>query len=75
MVASYIICFVCGFLLDKLRLFPLLLGMVLGLMIKSLLDDTMLSHMRDQLYTAAGRVFPTPSFHHELGDHIFIIPE
>ncbi len=69
MATPYIMCFMGGFLLDKLRLFPLLMGIVLGIILKSLLDDAVLYRVRDQLYAAAGRVVPTSTTPHKHMEH------
>jgi hypothetical protein len=39
MLNLYIICFAAGFLLDKLRVFPFILGLIVGLVMKALIDS------------------------------------
>ena len=55
-MTSCIVFFVLGFLTDKLRLFPLVMGLVLGVLLKSMLDDCVLTSIKDQVSTMIFRV-------------------
>jgi hypothetical protein len=61
-MALYLVFFVLGFLMDKLRIFPLLLGIVLGIVLKSLVGTQGIESLRDlptagtQLYNRAAEL-------------------
>ena len=55
-MTSCIVFFILGFLTDKLRLFPLVMGLVLGVLLKSMLDDCVLTSIKDQVSTMIFRV-------------------
>ncbi len=50
-MTSCIVFFILGFLTDKLRLFPLVMGLVLGVLLKSMLDDCVFTSIKDQVST------------------------
>jgi multisubunit Na+/H+ antiporter MnhE subunit len=39
LVNVYILCFAAGFLLDKFRIFPFIIGVIVGLVLKTLVDN------------------------------------
>ena len=43
----YLLFFATGFLLDKLRIFPFILGIVIGTVIKSMVDNNILFDRED----------------------------
>ena len=58
-MTSCIVFFILGFLTDKLRLFPLVMGLVLGVLLKSMLDESVLTSIKDQVSTMIFRVGTT----------------
>jgi hypothetical protein len=54
----YLLCFGAGFLLDKLRFIPFIIGLLTGILLKTLVDNKMLFSNADinqkmnQLYTS-----------------------
>ncbi len=50
--------FILGFLTDKLRVFPLVMGILLGLVIRSVLDEGTLRNVRSQIGSAVDSILP-----------------
>ena len=70
-MSAYIVVFLLGFLTDKIRLFPFILGVVLGIVLKTLLEKTSFSDVHTRAYEQARSFYehygaaetPTPTMY------------
>ena len=64
-MTSYAACFVLGFLTDKIRLFPFILGILVGVLLKWVFDNSFLfednHEMATNMYETVVSLFTPPA--------------
>jgi nucleoside recognition membrane protein YjiH len=66
----YLVCFAAGFLLDKLRIFPFILGFIAGLVLKALIDNDTLfssSELMEKINRLYAKLAPPQDLPSEVG--------